>query len=251
MARKARLHARDLQILEHLAERRVETLTHLHRRYYDGWTRKSARTRLGALVSNGFLQRETIADQSGRTQSVYMLDLRGIGALRLRSLAGERVRGRVKPFPTTNIPHQLAINRVSDWLGTRLILEHDIGGPGDRRHRADAAYRAAQPDDRGRQLVLVEVDLGHYSRQRILGKARSFLSHPEARSILFLTTTSERAAYIAKTIRDAHGADVLQRIQPLTFTQLRRGDLLDAGTEPHDQPAEVDSLGLVDPLDAV
>ena len=137
-----------------------------------------------------------------------------------------------------SIPHQLAVNRVGDALGATLIPEHLVEGVrGDRRHRPDAAYRCA-PDERGRDVVFVEVDLGHYSRARILGKVRTFFEHPEARSIIFATTTAERAELVGAWIRRAHGDAVMQRIQLLSIAELQAGAALDAGTEPTDPVAD-------------
>jgi hypothetical protein len=112
------------------------------------------------------------------------------------------------------------VNQVADWLGARLLPEHDTSAAS--RHRADGAYATA-PDTAGRTLVLLEVDLGHYTRQRVLGKLAAFLAHPDASAIVLATPTRERATQIGRWAREAHGEQVIARVHPLTFEQLRRG----------------------------
>jgi len=235
-ARKVHLTQRDLAILQELTTRRVDTLDALHDRHFSGLTRERARNRLGQLSTAGFLSRHAIEQPGGRATSVYTLGRSAPAALRLRSLAGEHFRGRrfTPALRETSIPHQLAINRVGDLLATTLIPEHllEAGARDDRHHRPDAAYRAAAADERGRDLVLVEVDLGHYSRSRILAKVQTFLAHDQARSTLFVTTSAERAELIGRWIRDAHGAAVMERIQLCTLDELEDGHPLDPGTEP-------------------
>lgn len=235
-ARGVHLTRRDLAILEELATRRVDTIDALHARHFAGLTRKRARNRLGELAAAGYLSRQELPQPDRAPLSVYTLGRSAPAALRLRSLGGEHFRGRrfTPALRETSIPHQLAVNRVGDVLRTALIPEHllEVGGRDDRQHRPDAAYRAAAADERGRDLVLVEVDLGHYTRSRILAKVQTFLEHREARSTLFVTTTSERAELIARWIRDAHGAAVMERIQLCTLDELEHGHPLDPGTEP-------------------
>lgn len=229
-ARGIHLQRRDLAILEALAARRVDTLEDLHHRHFAGLTRKRAVNRLGELTSHGYLRRIALDGPDGATCNVYAPGPKAPAALRLRSLAGEQ-RGAAR-VAVTSIPHQLAVNRVGDALGTALIGEHLLGGPrGDRRHRPDGAYRCA-PDAQGRDLVFVEADLGHYSRARVVGKVAAFLAHPEARSILFATPNPERARQVGAWIRLAYGDAVMGRIQLLTLDELDAGARLDAGTEP-------------------
>ena len=114
----------------------------------------------------------------------------------------------------------------------RLIGEHLLDPAGrDRRHRPDGAYHA-RPDADGRTLVLVEVDLGNYTRQRILGKLRTFLANEESRAAIFVTPTAERAQQIAGWIRARHGDGVMRRVQVLTLDELRDGQLLDPELSP-------------------
>jgi hypothetical protein len=250
MARKTgiHLHARDLALLEQLLVRRAETLDWLHDEHFGGLTRKRARNRLGDLVAHGYLRRTTVPapTPTGWPQSVYTLGPKAATALRLRALAGEHLRGRrFNPvLRETSIPHQLQINRVGDALGAQLIPEHllDVRGRDDRHQRPDAAYRAAQPDEHGRELVLVEVDLGHYSRRRMLAKVQGFLEHPDARSILIAVPNRERAALIARWVRDEHGPAVMDRVQTLPFADLHRPGALDPGTEPA-PAARLDQVG--------
>jgi hypothetical protein len=238
MRRKTALTVRDVELLRELLERRSETTTHLADRYFRG-VRKTARNRLRELELGGFVTRQLIEtiESPGRLQSVYTLGPAARTALRIRSAHADEAFGTRRFNPIlreTSIPHQVATNRIGDWLGARLIPEHllPVHAPNAQRHRPDAVYRAAAPDAHGRQLVFLEVDLAHYSRQRILGKIDAFLAHPQARSILFVSPTEERSTAVAEWIRERYGEAIMDRVQPLTFDQIREGGWLDPGTEP-------------------
>jgi hypothetical protein len=238
MRRKTALTIRDVAILQELVERRSESLSYLEQRFFRG-VRKTARNRLRRLELGGYVRREDVQtiEHPGRLGSVYTLGPAARAALRLRDPRADEAFGPRRFSPTlreTSMPHQIATNRVGDWLGARLIPEHllPVHAQNAQRHRPDAVYRAVAPDAQGRQLVFLEVDLGHYSRQRILGKVDAFLAHPAARSILFVTPTQERAAVVSTWIREQYGEGIMGRIQPLTFDQIREGGWLDPGTEP-------------------
>lgn len=240
MTKKVALLGRDVELLGLLVERRAETLDYLHERFFPDWTLKSARNRLHRLQQGGYLLRTSVSlfGTDGRMESVYTLGPRAKKALELRSAAGsEAFRGR-RFNPTlreTSIDHQILTNRVGDWLGAELRPEHLLPAPGGRdafRHRPDAVYTARQADANGRRLVFLEVDLGHYSRERILGKVNAFLESPEARSILLVAPSRERARQVGGWVRDAYGEEVMGRVQPLTFDQVRDGGYLRPGTEP-------------------
>lgn len=240
--RKTALTARDLELLVELVERRCESLAYLQHRYFGG-VRKTAINRLRRLELAGYVTREEIKpiESPNRFTNVYALGPAARAAMLNRDAYGhEALRNRRFNIALreTSMPHQIASNRVGDWLGARLHPEHllPVHTPNAQRHRPDAVYRAAAPDAEGRQLVFLEVDLGHYSRQRILGKLEAFLAHPAARSILFVAPTPERAALIGDWIRREHGDTIMRRVQPLTFTQVREGGWLDPGTEPTSGP---------------
>lgn len=220
-ARKVRLHQRDLEILEFVLTRRIETLDALTARYFN--TKKRAYNRLGELARAGYLKRIPI-DQDNRITSAYHLGRSGPSALRLRSLAGDAVSHG--PPVQTSFPHQLQVNRAADQLGVELIAEGLLGCEhAARQHRPDGGYQALSADAHGRQLVLLEVDLGHYSRARVLGKTATFVEHPDARGVLFLTANQGRADLIARWIREAHGEAIMDRVQVLTFDELAAGGL--------------------------
>jgi hypothetical protein len=236
--RKTALTERDLDLLVTLIERRCESLAYLQDRFFGG-VRKTAINRLRRLELAGYVSRELIksVESPDRFHSVYTLGHAARAALLNRDeYAHQALRHRRwnLSLRDSSMPHAIATNRVGDWLGARMIPEHLLTphAPDAQRHRPDAVYRAAQPDSAGRQLVFLEVDLGWYNRQRILGKVDAFLSHPDARSILFVTNTPERAEVIGNWIRAAHGDTIMRRIQPLTFAQVREGGWLDPGTEP-------------------
>lgn len=236
-----RLTQRDLRILELLLQRRCETLEHLRDAHFTGQQIDTARKRLSMLARQGYVSRTTTIPQHERVlepQAVYVLGPKARRALQLRSLAGDLLRDR-RFNPTlreTSIPHQLATNRVGDWIGARLVPEHHIttGDGITTRHRPDAIYRAAQCDNQGRQLVYLEIDLGHYTRHRILDKMHGFLQSTDARSIIIAVPSRARLELITRWITDAYGYGIMDRVQPRTFDQLRNRNRLDAGTEPAD-----------------
>jgi hypothetical protein len=236
--RKTAITQRDFALLLQLLDRRCESLEYLKDRYFGG-VRNTAINRLRRLELAGYLQRHEIhsIESPDRWQHVYTLGPAARAAVRHRDeFAYEDLRGRrfAVTLPETSMPHQIATNRVGDWLGAHLIPEHllPVHQPGTQRHRPDAVYRCVKPDADGRQLVFLEVDLGHYRRDRVLGKVDAFLANPQARSILFVSHTEERRAQVAQWITDAYGEAVMDRVQPLTIAQIREGGWLDAGTEP-------------------
>lgn len=236
--KRVRLTARDMTILEELLHLRADTLGALHHRHWRaGSDRDSARHRLSRLAAWGYIDKHPIqqppgalvhpGDTSSGWVTVYTLTPRGVAALRRRSFAGSLLRARsIKgDIDEAAIPHQLAVNRIGELLATTLTLDHLLDLSGDRRHRPDATYRSS-PDASGRCSVMLEVDLGHYSRQRILGKLRTFLADPDAKGVLFACPTESRAAWIAETLRDAHGERIMDRVQVLTFDEIKQGRLL-------------------------
>lgn len=246
-----RITTRDVQIFEDLLQRRADSLGALHERHWPDASKETARNRLGALVAWGYLERHGLdhthpslkhpGDNDRTVLGVYTPTAKAISALRRRSLAGSLLRGR--SFKTEiaepSIPHQLAVNRIGDLLGARLVADHLLDITGDRRHRPDATYRAL-PDETGRTAVMLEVDLGHYSRQRILGKARTFLADPDAKGVLFACPTDTRADWVADTLRAAHGDRIMDRVQVLTFKQIQDGRLLLDTLRPQDGGDEID-----------
>lgn len=243
--KRIRLTTRDLQILEELMNRRTESLGVLHDRFWaPGTNRESARHRLTRLAAWGFIDKHALqhahagllhpTDHDNGWVTVYTLTPKGVASLERRSLAGSVLRGRsIKgDIDEAAIPHQLAVNRVADLLGTPLIAEHLIELQGDRRHRPDATYTAA-PDETGRSTVMLEIDLGHYSRKRILGKLTTFLADPDAKGVLFACPTQDRAAWVAHTLREARGDRIMDRVQVLSFYQIQEGRLLGEHLRPH------------------
>jgi hypothetical protein len=239
VARKVALQQRDVAVLSLLVERRVETFDFLHETLFPGASRKVAINRLGDLARAGYLERLSVPlDGEDGPMSVYRLGPRAKAAIELRNARGhEAFRGR-RFNPTlreSSIDHQVMTNRVGDWLGARLRPEHLLpaAGKGDAfRHRPDATYVAAQADAHGRRTVYLEVDLGHYSRERILGEIKAFLQAPDARAMLLVAPTQERAALLGLWARDVYGDAIAERLQTLTFDEVRAGGYLRPGTEP-------------------
>lgn len=239
MARKVALQQRDIAVLSLLVERRVETLEYLNETIFAGAKRKVVLNRLGDLARAGYLERLSVPLYgSDRPESVYRLAPRAKAALEMRNARGhEAFRGRrFNPsLRESSIDHQVMTNRVGDWLGAQLRPEHLLPAPGKGdafRHRPDATYVAAQADGHGRRTVYLEVDLGHYSRERILGKISAFLQAPDARAMLLVAPTQERAALLGLWARDVYGEAIAERLQTLTFGEIRAGGYLRPGTEP-------------------
>jgi hypothetical protein len=99
------------------------------------------------------------------------------------------------------------------------------------RRRPDGVDAAGPGRRQGSDLVFLEVDLGSYSRERVLGKVRAFRESERARSILIVTPTPERAQIVVASVRDAYGPAALDEMRPLSFEEVQ-GGMLDPGTEP-------------------
>ncbi len=245
-----RLTARDMRLLEDLLHRRAETLGTLRERHWDQAGLDTARRRLGVLFNAGYLHRNTIEqvpwellhhdDRDKDHVTVYGLTPKAVSALRRRSLAGSVLRGRAitAEVNDASIPHQLAVNRIGELIGATLTCDHLLDVTSDRRHRPDATYQST-PDPAGSTTVMLEVDLGHYSRQRILGKLHAFLADPEAKAVLFACPTQTRAAWIARTIRTAHGDRIMDRVQVLSFNQIEGGRFLREDLLPEDPTVDL------------
>jgi len=255
-----RLTRRDVQMLTRLLERRADTIGNLHEACFADWTFKSTRTKFGRLTAGGFVQRHELPDlpdhlraaSDARTDGItvaYTLTAKGIEALRRRSIHGEHLRGRrLRAVGDASLPHELAVAHVGDRLGVPLIGDHlRRAGRGQGRHRPDAAYRAQHPHGGGRNLVLLEVDLGHYRRDRIAAKGKAFLTDPEAQGAIFVVPTDRRAAWVMRALADAHGESILYNIQVLTFSDLQDPEVLQPELRPaRDQTA----LDIAHPGDA-
>ena len=140
---------------------------------------------------------------------------------------------------TSSLPYQIATNRVADWIGARLVPSTSCPRPGASNPTTarTVSMKAAHPDRRGRTVVFLEVDLGNYSRERILGKFRAFRASERARCILFVTPSPERAQLVVDWI----GETALDEVQALSFDELRAGTL-DPGTEPIREAGRADGL---------
>ena len=230
--RSVHLTVRDMQILEDLVVRRVETIDFLHETHFGGLSRKRALNRLGDLIAAGYLKRASIElPGEALPQSVYWLTSRGQTALQLRSLAGEWFRDRSfkVELPQSSIAHQIVTNRVADWLGATVLPEHLVPLPPRRRsdktprQRPDAVYQAAGPDQSGANLVYLEVDLGHYNRKRIIEKVRAALSEPRVRMLLIACPVDSREGQLCRIIREHFGENIWGRVDVMTFASLQGG----------------------------
>ena len=244
------LTRRDLQVLELLVTRRAETLAWIHEQHFAGLSRKRALNRLGDLGAAGYLRRVTVTVPGAtRPESAYTLGPRGKAALELRSLAGEHFRHR-RFNPTlrdSSIPHQILVNRVADWLGADLTPEHllSMSSKEQWRHKPDGVYPALNPREdshptRARAMVWLEVDLGHYSRERIKGKFRAFHADEEAGHLLLVTHTAARADQIARWLnceRFGRSITIASLTELIADPELAR-NALPAARQPPEDPFE-------------
>lgn len=225
--RRVALQRRDLQILEELLLRRAETLEHLQQRFFADASRKRALNRLGELSAAGFVARHWVVLYGELdARSVYTLGPRAKSALQLRSLASEAFLGRrFEPvLRCSSIPHQIVTNRVADQLGVTLVPEHLLpAAPSGPRSRPDGAYLTSDADRNGRRAVLLEIDLGHYSRKRLIDKVAAFLQHSQARAMVFVCPGPTRVSAIIKTLRPRFGEDVFNVVDLLTFDEIAAG----------------------------
>ena len=253
--RGVHLTRRDLQVLEALVTRRAETLTWIHEQQFSGLSRKRALNRLGDLAAASYLRRVTVTIPGApRPQSAYTLGPRGKAALELRSLAGEHFRHR-RFNPTlrdSSIPHQILVNRVADWLGADLTPEHllPMSTKEQWRHKPDGIYPALDPD--ARRMVWLEVDLGHYSRERIDGKVHAFRVDADACHLLLVTHTRARADQLARwldTERISRSMTIVCLTELLADPEFAR-NALPARRQPPEDPFEhvppIDGLHIPD-----
>lgn len=244
------LMRRDLRLMEQLVLRRAATLDDLHAAWFAGLSRKRALNRLGELASAGFLHRVTLAVPDAlagpeREQSVYTLGPRARAALELRSLSSEHFRyRRWNPvLRDSSIPHQLVVNRVCDLLGVDAVPEHLLPPAENRaamQHKPDAIWEREADDGERQTKVLLEVDLGHYSRERIKGKVQSFRRDEEASHLLLVTHTTERADQIARwlnTERFGAAITIASLSELIADPQLAR-NALPARRQPPQDPFE-------------
>jgi hypothetical protein len=225
------LHARDVAVLELLVSHQIETLAFLHERHWPNCTRKSAYNRLRALANAGYLmhikrphpdETKTWVDTRPPSEHLFCLGPKAPTALRLRGRESEALgrRHRRGGISAALIDHQLATNRVAEILGVRLEQLPETGKRGQDRHRPDGYY-LTEADERGRDRVLVEIDLGHYSRDRVIAKTIGFLGDEQARSILFVTSTTERAHLVARWHRERYGSELMQRLDVCSIAELK------------------------------
>lgn len=68
------------------------------------------------------------------------------------------------------------------------------------RHKPDAVWQRPESSGGTRTTILLEVDLGHYSRQRLLGKLDAFQANPRAEMII-VAPTLERVGQIDRWLQ--------------------------------------------------
>ncbi len=236
--RRRNLHitCRDVSVFELLVARRVETLDALHELAFPGVSRKRALNRLGELVSSGFLDRRSaVLPGSDSLRSVYFLTPRGRAALQLRGSVGHsdwlRTRQWKLDLGEASIPHQIITNRVCDWLGAHAMPEHLLppvrpinGRPGPR---PDAIYQAREADADDRKLVWLEVDLGHYNKQRIIQKVTAGVRDEESRFLLIACPTPERKKQVLSMIIQRFDHNLWDHVAVMSFDEIRAGEAPD------------------------
>jgi hypothetical protein len=206
----------------------------LHRLALASVSRKRALNRLGELTSAGYLDRRSVElpGHSG-LQSVYFLTSRGRTALSLRS---EEASAWFAPrqwklhLGEPSIPHQVITNRVCDWMGAHAIPEHllppisrrELGRRAKSFRRPDAVFEAVEGRD-GNRLVWLEVDLGHYTRQRIIEKVEGYLEARQAGFMLIACPTDAREEWLVDVLVKQFTGSIWERLDVRTFQKLRQG----------------------------
>jgi hypothetical protein len=144
---------------------------------------------------------------------------------------------------TASLPHQVVTNRAADRLGVRLTPEHLLRLPAGRdRVRPDGVYLAGREFDHERKVWL-EVDLAHYSRRRILEKARAAEQSYDTRGLVFVCPTIARADRVYEWLDDAGLSRIRLDISVLTFDELSVDPL-----PVHLRPARANNPDLPEPL---
>jgi hypothetical protein len=207
--RKVAIQQRDVQVMELLVERRAETLDVLHEELFAGRSRKRALNRLGELCTGGFLERTHVAVPGhDEVQNVYTLTPRGRRALELRSpaavamFAGRRFNETLR---TASLPHQVVTNRAADRLGVRLTPEHLLPPPRyahSPKAKPDGVYDLHR-EYSSKNKVWLEVDLGHYSRQRLLEKVDAAAGSHDVRGMVIVCPSIDRADRVESWCRYA------------------------------------------------
>lgn len=207
------LQQRDLQIMEALVLLRAETLDEIHARHFSGLSRKRAVNRLAQLSRAGFLSpADVILFGESAPTRVYTLGSKARTALERRSLSSEHFRFR-RWNPTlrdASIPHQVVVNRLGQQLGASMLPEHllPVLDKNGARNRPDAVVEGVALDGATRMLG-IEVDLGHYSRERVVGKLDAWGSYPDRGTLVFVVPDVSRAERVRGWIGGARGAKVL------------------------------------------
>lgn len=213
--RRVSLQRRDLQLMEALVQLRAETLDELHAQFFTGLSRKRAVNRLAQLARAGYLQpADVILFGEERATRVYTLGPKARAALELRSLCSEHFRFR-RWNPTlrdASIPHQVVVNRLGRELGIPLVPEHllPVVDRNGARNRPDAVVEGVDRHGECVQLGF-EVDLGHYSRERILGKLKAWRAIPDRGYLVFIVPDDTRAQKLQSWLDDQRGAIVHTR----------------------------------------
>lgn len=207
------LQTRDLAIMESLVQLRAAMLDDLHRVHFSGLSRKRAVNRLAQLARAGMLApADVVLHDETATTRVYTPGPRARTALERRTLSSEHFRYR-RWNPTlrdSSIPHQIVVNRLADKICGTTIPEHLLPVPGKNaaRNRPDAVIEGVDVAGRARMLGL-DVDLGHYSRERIVGKAEAWRTYPDAGPLLIVVPDVARANKVYGWVRDRHNIHLL------------------------------------------
>lgn len=205
--RRVALQRRDLAILEELVLRRAETLDELHERFFAGLSRKRAVNRLAQLARAGYLHpADVVLHGEARTTRAYTLGPKARAALELRSLSSEHFRFR-RWNPTlrdSSIPHQIVVNRLGRALRLDWIPEHllPVTEPSGARHRPDAVAEGVRQDG-SPGLVGFEIDLGHYSSQRLEGKLAAWRQLPDADVLVIVVPDAARRERVSRWLGES------------------------------------------------
>ncbi len=189
----------------------------------------SAERRFRTLVSGGYIDKLPYFEGSNggdaTLKTAYALGGRGEAVLRRQTHVPLPERtGKRKPAQSS-VAHQLATNRVARDLEKRFYPEHLSNGDQpktkSRRNRPDATFECS-PDSKGRFYVAVEIDLGHYNRQRVLDKVRAFKEEKGSREMWWVAPTEDRRDQLREWFWDSDVGD-LEGVRFFTFDEIEEG----------------------------
>lgn len=196
---------RTRTILLELYRRRVETRDWLAGRFFVAAAdpREAARCTLGRMASQGLVARTPYLERaSGMRVGAFAIDQRGVEVLRRAGLASAtRTPRRLQLAPAVR-EHQVVTNHLLDGLlahteGLERRYEHLELRRREQHQAPDGVLRLAEARG-GRDLVLLETDLGHYRREPLMAKVRALLEAEDTAEVWTAVPDERRREEVAR-----------------------------------------------------